>query len=405
MTNFSKRVFAIGSILALSMILAVGGVVVLARNSNTWTDGRFTWYNFGELNSENEIISITTLQWGNSQVFARNTETHQLRQLLSSDAGSEVYDFRIINGRAFLLSQTGTNNRNLYRIDGRRIITIREGNILSFTGNETYLFYTLHNEELDRYQLMRSDFDGNDETVLATLRAGGDTWLYEFSAPLTYGALTIVGDYVVYSLNTGVGKVSICGMNHTILVTTSGYTLQQRIIRGRSRRTPLHFVIGDKIIITGYSALNGIETETFPTVVMDLDGNVVAIWGYAFTFVRGISAPGGRVYVAIEDMRNDIEREDRITGIHHVTDDFAETHRIEFSGSIYSVASMYMCEDGFIHSGNPDNAMEWTKFEVLEDGTLRSIETSRPAISFRDEVDTSVSNGLTDRFWRWFQSL
>jgi len=389
------------------MVLAVGGVVVLARTSNTWTNGHFTWSNFEELNGDKEIISITTWQWGNSEVFARNTETHQLRQILSSGGGSEVYDFRLINGSAFMLSQTGRYNRNLYRIDGRRITTIREGDILSFAGNETYLFYTLHNEELDRYQLMRSDHDGNNESVLATLREGGDTWLSSSGQPLTHTALTVVGDYIVYSLNTGVGKVSICGANHLVLTTAHGSTTPDVFVLGVRRRTPLHFVVGDRIVITGYSTIVGIDAEAYPTVIMDLEGNVVAVWDN--TFIRGISAPGGRTYAALQDIRNDNELNVATSGLFYIVGDFEETRHIgffgQYFGSIYSVASMYVCEDGFIHSGNPSNTREWIKFEVLEDGMLRNVETSRPAISFHDGVDTSESNGLTDRFRRWFQSL
>jgi hypothetical protein len=130
-----------------------------------------------------------------------------------------------------------------------------------------------------------------------------------------------------------------------------------------------HFVIDDKIIISGYAAPEEYkEYGRYPTIILDLNGNVISVWENCF--VRSIEKSNSKIYAVIDNMRDDGGNTTASSGLYNIAGNFKEKH-LAFDNAWQNGFQRIYKEKKNIYFLNSMGG--WTKGDILEDGIIENM--------------------------------
>lgn len=233
-----------------------------------------------------------------TKVFSKNHSTQQITLLF--ELQEIIYDCRALNNSIYLHAKAGLYR---YSINGDNIQLLVEGIIKCFTMNSDNIFYCRLNTDTNNYQIIKCDLDGSNKIL--------------FAENVFADKITIVNDFLIYSDMCSVGKIS--STNQVTYITNFEVPMPGGLVHDGGR----HFVIDDKIIISGYAMPEEYkEYGRYPTIILDLNGKVVNIWENCY--VHYITKVNDKIYASIDNMRNDIANTTASGGIYQITDDYKE---------------------------------------------------------------------------------
>ena len=340
-----KKFITIGIVFIMSLLIV---------NANIATQPT---YDFNVLDNDSYVI-YTVGRPG--RFIARNMQTGEFNVLFEIQIPPG--DFRVVGDYIFVRS--GGIHRFDMRGNGELII---EGSIFVFDVDENYIYYAVGTSPFTPTRIMRSDLNGNNITMLAEERM--------------VNKLTAVNNGVIYSDSvSGVGKIS--NNNHVTLVENfRGLFATGGIIPNAGT----HFVINDKIIITGYPEPEGFEEYWYsPTIILDLDGNVISIWEN--TFVRNIGESNDRIYAQIDMLEAEVsEFIYRISILsshfYYISNGFSEKRRV--MDDVPNSRDMYVSGNNVYFLVNSN----WTRWDIMPDSTLENrVDLGSHMEQYPDEI-------------------
>jgi hypothetical protein len=317
--------------------MAYGGRAVENDDSITYTVERTVFLAHFEMSTTQDIIF--------TKVFSKNKLTQQIELLF--ELKEKIYYLCSLNGDIYVLTKTG-----IYKHDGQgNSKLIIEEIIIAFAIDEHNIFYCVNNLELRSFQIVKSDLEGNNKTIMVE-----GTFANK---------LTIVSDFLVYS--DGIERVGkVLGADNVPLINN----LNQLVFPGPV--VPIagtHFVIDDKIIISGYMEPEGFEKYgKYPTIILDFYGKVIDVWENCL--VRSIEESNGIIYAVIDNMRADGGNTSTSSGLYYITDDFTGKHFAFDNVWPNGFQRMYIEEKNIYFLNSMGG---WTKGDILEDGTIENM--------------------------------
>ena len=369
----------IGVIIVMGLFLsAFSGIPVESERAEYYSD--FIYYTikrdvysgiFDRIPFSDEVIYSEGLRGYRNivftKVFARIKSTGRTELLFEFRKNIWAYEF--IDGRFYLLTIDG-----LYTcgIDGGNLELLIPGRLACFTMNDSEIYYCIYNNEIERYQIVKCGLDGSNKSV--------------FADGIGTSKITIVEDGLIISDMVDAGKVSMDGQAEFFITNLSFPTIEFS-----AENTGTHFVIGDYLILTGYMSPEDGKYGEFPTLICDLDGNVLDVWGN--TVIRSVHESEGRTYVYIsyvDNLGNYLTYEDereisRSTGgMFLISHDLKEVHRVTQS---YGFKCMYIKENELFYCGNSGT---WYRCDLLPDGSIENDE-AEPRFEYFDEIEVLVT--------------
>jgi hypothetical protein len=278
-----------------------------------------------------------------TKVFSKNKSTQQ--QKLLFEVKEKIYNLYALNDDIYILTRSGVYKCS---INGENQKLILEGNILGFTLNGDSIFYCLRFNKTRTNLLIKCDLDGNNKIIL--------------TEKVFANKLSVLGDELIYSYMGGVGKIS--GTDHVTYVTNYEVPMPGGVEDYSGR----HFIIDDKIIISGYAAPEEYkEYGRYPTIILDLNGKVINVWENSF--VRHIEKSNGKIYAQIDTMKeygiSEVSKD-----LYYILDDFTDKH-LAFSDIWFNgFRHMYVKGDNIYFTGE---SIRWFKGDILYDGSIDNI--------------------------------
>jgi|GEM_PF-2416028 len=318
-------------------------------NEVLYTPGGDPWQNQG--------ITFTS-------IFARSKSTGETELLF--EARRDVRDFYFIDGKFYLLTRQGifTCDKN-----GENLQLIIEGWIVSFAVSDSSIFYCEFNPDTRHFKIIKSDLNGNNGVIVAENTSADK--------------LTIVDDGIIFSDMRHVGK--IFDDNQIEFFITNR-------VAPPSGETGSHFVVNNRLIVSGYTEPQEKKYGEYPTIIMDLDGNIITVWEN--TWVRNIQESNGRIYAIIDNLDErgriqSIEDADGTSwsnaGIHYVSNDFKERHLVEQSGWFHD---MYINDNNIFFR----TEQSWRAGTILPDGTIENLTDEPISVEYVDNIEVLVMN-------------
>ena len=314
-------------------------------------------YTYGDRNFRN--IRVT-------KFYARKKATAETELLFETRNNGGGFSFN--NGRFFMLTNTGIFTCD---INGEDLQLIVEGSIRSFAVSDSSIFYSIFNHDAGdsgRFQIIRSDLDGSNRVVAAD--------------GVVARKLTIVDGGAIFSNGFNVGKVS--DNNQVDIFITN------RLVPMLGGHPGTHFVVNDSIIISGYPEPEEGKYGAYPTIILDLYGNVVTVWEN--TLVYSVGESNGRIYANINNVDEDgqvkeIEGEDgRLRsdgGVYYISRNFTERHRVMRP---HRVSDMYINENNIFFRG----WRSWVRGDVMRDGTIENLVDEPFLLEYVNNIEVLV---------------
>ena len=373
-----KKILGILGVIIMSLFLgACSGVSASDDNNNFHNENIiFTTHrgvfvgDFIMSSFDNEVLYTRDSRYYTDIAFTRfltrNKTTGETEVLFQIKR--DVKDFYFINGKFYLLTPQGifTCDKN-----GENLQLIVEGGIGSFAVNNSSIFYSKLDSDARRFHMMKSDLDGSNSTVIAE--------------NISATKLTIVEGGIVFSDGGHVGKISDNNQVDTFITNL--------VIPMPGGEMGTHFVVNDKIIVTRYISPGEGKYGDFSTLILDLDGNVIAVW--KTTIVHNIQESNGRIYAHISnvDERGNVQKivdeygnSQSDIGIHYISNDFKEIHLVARS---FGFRLMYIHENNiFLNS----HGLSWQKGDILRDGTIENLTDEPISVEYVDNIEVLVMN-------------
>ena len=299
-----------------------------------------------------------------TKVFARSKLTGKTELLF--EMRRNIRDYYYISGKLYLLTDEGVFSCGINGENARFII---DGSIRSLAVSDSCIYYCRYNRDTNCFQIEKCALDGSNDVVVAN--------------NVSADKLTIVGSDLIFSDLVKVGK--IVNDNHVDSYITN------LVVPMPGGDTGSHFVVNDRLIISGYMEPDDRKYGEYPTIIMDLDGNVLNVWRN--TFLRNINESNGRVYASIDNMDENgqvltIEDEEGTSsstgGIYYISNDFKEKH-LELQSRGFS--QMYINGDNvFFHQF----ALFWLKGDVLRNGAIENVVSESVEADSIDNIEVLV---------------
>ena len=346
---------ATGVIILLSVFLcAFSSIAGKSENKDDYSDMIFytvkrdVFYGYFERSSDSdEVLYIDETIYVNSitftKVFMRSKSTGRTELLF--EMKNNIWDLSCIEGSLYFWTNEGLLACD---IDGRNLRTIVDGNISCFTEKDSTIYYGTY--EIDPWLpfIMKCDLDGGNKTVVAE-RVWADK-------------LTVVDGGIIFSDMSSVGIISSDGGVNRFITN-----LVVPMPGGGDLGT--HFVVNDYLIITGYSAPEDEKYGRYPTLICDLNGNILDVWENIV--VRNIAESNGYVYASITD-----------SGTYLISRDFKDRTQAPPRGFM----QLYIESEHVFF--NRDEAI-WYRSDILIDGTFESWE-AEPVVEYPNDIEVLV---------------
>lgn len=263
-------------------------------------------------------------------------------------------------------------------INGVKKQLILNEKIRSYTVSDDNIFYCLYNDDIEHFQIMKCDLDGNNKTLLAEKKLAEK--------------LTVINEDLIYSDRGGVNKIS--GDNHVVTYMT---TFVGPMPGGEIGR---HFIIDDKIIISGYAKPEEYYKQYgyYPTIILGLNGNIVDIWGNCW--IHHIEKSNGKIYAQIDNMCGDGGNTITSRGIYYISDDFKEKRLVLDDMWSNQFEHMYIKENNIYFASKFG---DWFKGNILGDGTIENIVAEPKTIysnSFIVVIIRQIPSGGDPQYYR-----
>ena len=305
-----------------------------------------------------------------TKMFARCKSTGQSELLY--EVRTDISDFAFADGMFYLLTSDG-----LYTcgINGDNMHLLIPGMVTCFDVNDTGIYYCIFVVG-DGSQIIKCDHDGGNKVLLADETPAAK--------------LSIINNGLIISSIDRVGKVSSDGQVEYFV-----RIFELEIPGMGAGDTGTHFLVGDRLIITGFYNLDHTKYGAYPTFIFDLEGNVLGVWEN--TVVRSIHESDGRIYAHIDNMNANGEiqmHEDEkgtswpTGGTHHLSKDLRERRLVMQSLGIWH---MYIKEDSILYC---DSAGSWYKSDVMPDGSVINSE-AEPTVEYHDGIEVLLMNENT----------
>ena len=294
MKNILKAVAMIVSIFVMtySCTPIANGSIAYPTDSDViiYTVERVIFLGHFETSTDQDIIF--------TKVFSKNESNQEIVFLF--ELQEKIYDCRIANGDIYLLATSGIY---ICSINGENLHLLIGGEIKSFTLNDNSIFYCLYNDDIMQFQIIKCDLNSNNEIVLAE--------------KISAYKLTAINDDLIYSDTSSAGKIS--GTDHVTFITN----FEVPMPGGWEQDGGRHYVIDNKIIISGYAAPEEYrEYGRYPTIILDLNGKAIDVWENCF--VRYITKVDDIIYAVIDNMLNDGGGAAASSDTYRITDDFTD---------------------------------------------------------------------------------
>jgi len=300
-----------------------------------------------------------------TSMFARNKQTGNTELLF--EMRRNIRDFYFIDGKFYLLTNEGVFTSD---INGENVQLIIDAQTVSFAVSDSGIFYCKLNPDTGRFQIMKSDLTGNNRVTVAE-NVGTSN-------------LTIVDGGVIFSDMTRVGKISDDNQVDVFITNL--------LVPMPGGETGTYFVANNRLIITGYTEPEDGKYGRYPTIIMDLDGNVITVWEN--TWVHAIQESNGRIYANISnlDERGQFqwirdENENILStdgGIYYISNDFMDRHFALAHGFI----NMYIHESSiYFRSG-----LSWQRGDVLRDGTIENLVNEPIIVADVNNIEVLVTD-------------
>ena len=280
-----------------------------------------------------------------TRVYIRNKSAERTELLF--EMKRDIKDFYFINEKFYLLTNEGVYTCD---INGKNVQLIIDEEVRCFAVSDDSVFYCIYSSDIENYQIIKCDLDGGNRVVIAN-KEGADK-------------LTIVDGGLIFSDSVHVGKIS--GDNQV------DYYITNLVVPMPGGDTGSHFVVNNNLIVSGYMAPEDEKYGEYPTIILDLEGNVLDVWENAI--VCNIEESNGKIYASIVN-----------GGTYYVSINFKERKQVQAIGFKY----MYIEANSiYINRGEAS----WLKGDIMPDGTIENLESEPIEADYVSDIEVLVLN-------------